>query len=540
MLGMNVFRIPTHWLPVLFFSVLLGMVVWIFCSGLVAFGNPAGLSDTQRSFLAVIMLSAGILFAGARTPYLLEGHLHHLVGPVVYDDTWHFQEINSLVNSLRYPAHFSLVPHSYFSFYYAPWMLIAALYLSFPVAGFTIKAAFAVGCAIYQILICLTLLNIAIARARSQRQLYWATYLVGCWAGLESFFSLLYYLRHDAWWLVAWETPIHFPTFGGGMVWAVHHLSAATALILCWFLWDGAKTRDWHVVALCSLLISFAFYGSVFVFLGAIPLGIFVVCLTIRDRWREVVAVACVSAVMIWPMLWLYLGKSSDVRFLFPFVASVHALFPVLSLSHAPVQHIGGRFISGIWPGFLLFLVFLCLNFLPYAFAVARYGRRLSLSSKIVVAIVTLFLISTYFIGFQEGDNYASRGYLVPILVLAWICAGLLPSIRSRKWIAALLLVGAFGSIHEAVQTYKRAIYISRVSYGGTHDGEILAINRDRRIRVVQSSAFGPKADRVYDVEKFVLGGKSSLVTADRQLECPGPRGPWRWQQIPDDPAGKD
>jgi hypothetical protein len=537
MLGMNVFRIYTHWLPVLFFAVLLVMSVGIFHSGFIASGNPAGLSDKQRSLLATIMLIAGFLFAGVRIPYLLEGHLHHLVGPVVYDDTWHFQEINSLVNSLRYPAHFSLVPHSYFSLYYAPWMLIAALYLAFPVAGFTIKAAFAVGCAVYQILICLTLLHIAIVRARSPRQLYWAIYLVDCWAGLESFFSLLYYLRHNAWWLVAWEMPIHFPTFGGGIVWAVHHLSAATALILCWFLWDGAKARNWSVIALCSILISFAFYGSVFVFLGAVPLGIVAVCLTIRDRWREVVAVACVSAVMIWPMLWLYLGKTSDVRFLLPFIGSIQALFPATGFSNASVQHGGNRFMNGMWSGFVLFLAFLCLNFLPYAIAVACYGKQLSQSARIFVVLISLFLISTYFIGFQEGDNYASRGYVVPILVLAWICAGLLPSIRNHKWIAVLLLLGAFGSIHEGVQVYKRAVYISRVSFGGKYDSEILAINRDRGIRVVRPNAWGPKADRIYDVEKFVAGGKATLVTADRQLECPGPRGPWRWQQVPDDPA---
>lgn len=532
MLAMNIFRLYTHWLPFLFFAWLLIVLFWVFRSRLIASGGPSWLPEKQQSWVAAATLAAGIVFACVRIPYLLEGHFHHLVGPVVYDDTWHFQEINSLVNSLRYPAHFSLAPQAYFSLYYAPWMLIAALYLAIPLAGFTVKVAFAVGCAIYQILICLTLLHIAMAKARNRVQLYWAVYLVGCWAGLESFFSLLYYLRRDAAWLIDSQTPVHFPIFAVGMMWAVHHLSAAVALILCWYIWDRAEPRSGHVALACALLIGFAFYGSVFVFLGALPLGIFAAWVTLRTRWKSTLAIAGLSALLIWPMLWLYLGKSSDVRFLFPFIASDHALFPAAGFA----VHSGARSLDGMWPSFLLFLVYLGLNFLPYAIAVTLYGRRLSMANRIFAVLAGAFLVSTFFLGFQEGDNYASRGYLVPIIVLAWICAGVLPSVRFRKWAAVLLLLGAFGSIHEVFQTYKHAVQISQVPCAGKYDSEILAINRNRKLRIVDAHLWS-NTNTIYNVEKFVAGGKTKLVTADRQLECLGPRGPWRWQQIPDPPG---
>lgn len=532
MLAMNVFRLYTHWLPFLFFACLLIIGFWIDRNRLIASDNSVQLTEKQRSLLTIGIVVAGILFACVRIPYLLEGHFHHLVGPVVYDDTWHFQEINSLVNSLRYPAHFSLVPQAYFSLYYASWMLMAALYLAVPLAGFTVKAAFAIGCAIYQISICLMLLHVAMAKARNRVQLYWAVYLVGCWAGLESIFSLLYYLRRDASWLVDSQMPIHFPIFANGMIWAVHHLSAAAALILCWYIWDRAESRSGPTTFACALLIGFAFYGSVFVFLGAIPLAIFAAWVTLRTRWKSTLAIAGLSVLLIWPMLWLYLGKSSDVRFLFPFIANIHALFPAAGLT----AHNGAESFSGMGSGFILFLVYLGLNFLPYAIAMALYGWRLSMTNRIFSVLASAFLVSTFFLGFQEGDNYASRGYLVPIIVLAWICAGVLPSIRFRKWAAVLLLLGAFGSIHEVFQTYKHAIQISRVPCAGKYDSEILAINRNRKLRIVDAHAWR-NTNLIYNVEKFVAGGKAKLVTADRQLECPGPRGPWSWQQIPDPPG---
>jgi hypothetical protein len=540
MLLMNVARLKTAWLPVVFFGFFAIAALLAFRSHLVPSIQTSYLSIVQRRRLTLLVLSIVVLLAATRLPYLLEGHLHHLVGPVVYDDTWHFQEINSLAHSAQYPAHCSLIPTRYFSLYYAPWMMIVAIYLAIPVHGFTIKAAFAIGCAIYQFLLCMTLLYIGTSRAKSRKQLYWAIYLIACWAGTESFFSAMYYLRRNPAWLLAADTPIHFPSLLTGILWAPHHATAAVAIVLCWHIWDKAEIKCWTLMAVCSVLLAFAFYSSIFVFLGALPFAAYYFLRTARTNYKGLLIVACTSSALIWPLLWLYLGKSQDVRFQFPFIQSVQDLFPYFAI---------GQFISahpmlasicaighGMVAGFLVFLLFIVLTFLLHSIALTLYGSELSPDNVILAVIAILFLVSTYFVGFPEGDNYASRGYMIPILVLGWLCAQILPEIRPKAWIVFGLLIGSFGLVHEGVSTYRHALYIARTPLDPPYGSAILAINQDRQTSTLASSmlrqALNNDPDVIYSVEKFVEGGKSNLVVADRQLECLGPHGPWQWQRL--------
>jgi hypothetical protein len=538
---MNVARVHTYWLPFVFFGLFGTAVFFLFHKPLVTSIEPTYLSITQRRRLTLLVLSVTVLMAAARLPYLLEGHLHHLVGSVVYDDTWHFQEINSLAHSAQYPAHCSLIPTRYFSLYYAPWMMIVAIYLAIPLHGFTIKAAFAVGCAIYQFLLCMTLLYVGIARGQSRKQLYWAIYLIACWAGMESFVAAMYYLRRSPSWLLVSETPIHFPSLLTGILWAPHHATAAVAVILCWHIWGTAQERGWSLIAVCSVLLAYAFYSSVFVFLGAVPFAAYFLLRTARANYKGLLIVTCASSALIWPLLWIYLGKSQDVRFLFPFVKGINDLFPYLASAQFTAVHPGlasvfGMF-QGIGVGFFIFLVFVFFNFLLHAIALISDGKNLSLENIVLASLAILFIVSTYFIGFPEGDNYASRGYLIPIIVLGWICAGILPEVRPRPWIAFGLLLGAFGLLHEGFTTAKHAVYTARTPLNAQYGESILAMNQDRRTSTIPSrvfsKAFTDDPDLIYSVEKFVEGGKSHLVVADRQLECLGPHGPWQWQQLP-------
>ncbi len=542
---MNVACLNTRWLPVLFFGLFGTIAFWIFHNRTVPSIHPAYLSIAQQRRLALLVLFAAFLLAAARLPYLMEGHLHHLVGPVVYDDTWHFQEINSLVHSVRYPAQCSLVPNRYFSLYYAPWMMIAAIYLAVPLHGFTVKAAFAVGCAIYQFLLCLTLLYVGTARGRSRKHLYWAIYLIACWAGMESFFSGMYYLRRNPGWLLVSETPIHFPPLLTGILWAPHHAAATVALVLCWHVWDRTQDKHWPSVLQCSVLLAFAFYSSVFVFLGALPFAAYYLLRTARANYKAILGVTCLAAVLIWPLLWIYLGKTQDVRFVFPFIKGIDELFPYLASPQFTSMHPALSSVIGIFHGmaaaFFVFLVFIFFNFLLHAIALMFEGKNLSLDNIALASIAIGFIVSTYFIGFPEGDNYASRGYIIPIIVLGWICAGTLPEIRPRQWIAFGLLLGAFGLLHEGFSTCKHAMYIARTPLNARYGGPILAMNQDRHTRTASSSVIGAALaadpDLIYYVEKFVEGGKGRLVVADRQLECLGPHGPWKWQRLPPGPG---
>ena len=545
MLVMNVARLNTTWLPFIFFAIFGIAATTVVRSRLVLPIRLTYLAPAQCRRLVWLALLITALLAAARLPYLLEGHLHHLVGAVLYDDTWHFQEINSLAHSAQYPAHCSLIPSRYFSLYYAPWMMIVAIYLAIPLHGFTIKAAFAIGCAIYQFLLCMTLLYLGISRARSRKQLYWAIYLVVLWAGTESFFSAMYYLRRSSAWLLASETPIHFPPLLTGILWAPHHATAAVALLLSWHLWDTADKKNWARLAVCSALLAFAFYSSVFVCMGALPFAVFYFLRTARAESKSLLLLTGVSALLIWPLLWLYLGKSHDVRFLFPFVKGVDDLFPAYNasqfMSAHPLLSSACASCPQMVTGFLVFLLFIASSFLLHAIALAFYGKKLSRENGVLAAIAILFIVSTYFVGFPEGDNYASRGYIIPILVLGWICAEILPEVQPKAWIVAGLLLGSFGLIHEGFSTFKHAINIAQRPVSTGYDTSIMAMNQDRHTSTAASSvlskAFTENPDLIYSVEKFVEGGKTHLVVADRQLECLGPQGPWRWQQSrPDRP----
>ena len=220
-----------------------------------------------------------------------------------------------------------------------------------------------------------------------------------------------------------------------------------------------------------------------------------------------------------------------EINDLFPYVASLQftSMHPVLS-------SVIGSF-HGMAAGFIVFILFVSFNFLLHAVALVLYGRNLSWDNIALASVAILFIVSTYFIGFPEGDNYASRGYMVPILVLGWICAGILPEIRPKPWIAFGLILGTFGLLHEGFSTYKHAIYIARTPLDPRYGRSIVNMNQDRNTRTVSSSlissALVDDPDLIYYIEKFVAGGKSHLVVADRQLECLGPHGPWQWQQLP-------
>jgi hypothetical protein len=419
------------------------------------------------------------------------------------------------------------MPDRYFSLYYAPWMLISALYLALPVDGFTIKAAFAVGYAIYEVLLCLTLLHLGLCRACSRKQLCWAIYLIGCWTGISSLAALLHPLQGYSWaWTLALGMPLMFSNFVVSAIWVVHHLSAAVALLLCWHLWDTSDKRSWQTIIYCSLLICYAIYASVFIFLGALPLGIFVVLLAMREHWRPLAKIACLSGIMAWPMVWLYLGKSSATKFVFPLVTHVQ----IVSRHHPGLSHLS----VGIWLGLCIYLALLCINFLPQFLALAIYRKSLTWQNKILSCLILAFLVSTYFIGFSNANNYAIRGSIVPFMVLGWICAGLLPKIKPTSILFFVLLLGAFGSLQETIWTYNQERLTTQSLPAGTFSSTLLAINQNRHVPVVPRSqlaaALQSDPSSIYSVERFVPGGKSPVIAADLELECRGPYGIWNWE----------
>jgi len=528
MLLMNTLRLYTHWLPVIFFLAFAAGVTWMFRTSLIPVIRPDYLSNREQRMLLLAIIAFFALLAGLRLPYVLEGAFHHLVGPVVYDDTWHFPEISSLVNSIRYPAQYSLMPGQYFSLYYAPWMMIAAMYLAIPLHGFTIKVAFAIGCAIYQVLVGLTLLYVGLSRAKSRRHFYWALYLIGCWAGIASLFALVVPFQHNSFWMACFGMRIELFNYFVLSTWAVHHLSAAGAAILCWYIWDRVEKKDGNTVLCCSLLIGYVFYSSIFVFISALPIGILMLAYSWQKSGKAALATACLSGALIWPIAWIYLGKPHKIGFQIPFIASIQ----FTSRRFPFVTAISG----GIWFGFALFLILLCCNFFPHLLALISRGKELDRKNRILVALSIGFVLSSYFVGFPEGNSYASRGSVIPLIILGWICADLLPAIRLRGWLAAALVLGALGSVQELGWAYSQTVQSARTLWGGDYSEAMLTINQSRGTRTASApevyAAISSDRDMIYYVEKFVPGGKHVLFTPDYELASSGPHGPWRWQKV--------
>lgn len=529
MLLMNTLRLYTHWLPVIFFLALATGVIWIFRSSLIPVSAPDYLSDREQRLLLAVVVGFFVLLAGLRLPYVVEGAFHHLVGPVVYDDTWHFPEVSSLVNSIRYPAQYSLKPGQYFSLYYAPWMLIAAMYLSIPLHGFTIKVAFAIGCAIYQVLVGLTLLYVGLSRAKSRRHFYWALYLIGCWAGIASLFAVIVPFQHNSFWMACFGMRIELFNYFVLSIWAAHHLSAVGAAILCWQIWDRADDKGRQVVVVCSLLASYVFFSSIFVFISALPMGILVLGYSLRRNRKAVLGLACLSGALVWPITWIYLGKPHRIGFHIPFITTIQFTsqrFPFVSA-------ISG----GMWFGFALFLILLSCNFFPHFFALISRGKELDWRKRALVVLAIGFVFSTYFVGFPEGNSYASRGSVIPLIVLGWICADLLPSVRPRAWLMAVLVLGALGSVQELTWAYSQTVRSGHTVWGKKYSEAMLKINQSRDGRTASSpevyAAISSNGDMIYYIEKFVPGGKHVLFTPDYELASSGPHGLWGWQELP-------
>jgi len=231
MLLMNILGLPTALVPFLFLACLLSGYFLLYRFGIFDKQVSGSLStDTLVRVVFFVVLAAGI-FSCTRLHYLLESPIHRVLPPIC-DDAWHIQEVNSLVNALRYPVQSSFNPTNYLSFYYAPWMLTAALYRGIPLPFFTIKVALAVTNAIYLLLFFLSLVAILARTCISRRHFYWVLYFAGLWSGLEGVFAVLHPLGQHGFWMTRFGLFLALPNFAMLTIWAIHHLAAAVALLL--------------------------------------------------------------------------------------------------------------------------------------------------------------------------------------------------------------------------------------------------------------------------------------------------------------------
>jgi len=534
-LFMNTLRLPSYALPWVFVAAFGAVTSWVYRSGGLPNRPPELLSALETSWLVGGLLLLALIYSGVRLHYALEMPLHHLVN-FIGDDSGHVQEINSLANSARYPAQSSFDPSMYFSMYYAPWMLAAAIYRAIPVPGFTIKTALFLCNTVYLFLIPMTLADIAMRLARTRGHFYWACYWIVCWSGIEGLVALVHPLRHNGWWMTAFGLDIQFSNYSIVCIWVILHLSAAIALVVSWYLWrDRLQPQRAFNVAVCSLLAAYAFYSSIFVCLGALPIALVVLIGSRGMQARLGAAISAVSSALAAPLLWLHTRKPVGVGFLIP-------------LWHPRWIHFGSIFHEwpnlrfGPWKEFAVFLALLVASFpfVPWALSVISASReRISKTDKALVVVTVAFLISTYFVGFSVNGNYAMRGAIVPIIVLAWICSRNLPPIKLSAGVIAILVVGSLGSAQEIAFNYNKEIRaITEPPLQSINTGEILRVNQDRHSGAVNSSEIDPKLRRsreaLFHLEKLPSEVVEPVNQVDRGLENFGPCGPWEWQQNPE------
>jgi hypothetical protein len=484
------------------------------------------LSPAYVRRLICAAIAFGGLCAAVRWAYVAEP-FRHQISAAVGDDLWHIQELNSLVNSPRYPAGSSFVPANYLSFYYASWMPAVALYFALPFHFFTLSTALFAVNALYDLLLPLTLLGIALPLAKSRRQMNWAIYLVALWSGVQSLYSVQQPFHDDSWPLRdLFGLNLQFSNFATLMIWVIHHLCSAVALLLADSIWRGG--REFRRVAFCSVLLAFSVNSSAFVVLGAAPLLLF---LLIRESRREMwPAVACLglAGALAAPLLWIYLRKPEGIGFQMPLHHGHWMHLPNwLALPAIDWRH-------GFASGLALFLILLIVQFFFVPWFIARGWGVLTRSDRALSAISVAYLLSTYCVGFTGANNYCMRGAIVPTIVLCWIASAHLPHPGSIAGI--FLIAGSIGTWQTLEYQLVRsaALYLKPPPYLADSSA-LLTLNQDRsRTTIDLATVPGVRcypAELPYYVQKMPLEPWPVVTQPDKELQTLGPAGPWSWQR---------
>lgn len=523
MLAMNCLGLKPAATPWLFFPLL---AMFLLTARELFAGEQSLVPAGQLRQLILIAVAFGGVCAAMRWAYLIEP-VRHQVATAVGDDLWHIQEINSLVNSLAYPARSSFTPANYLSFYYAPWEPAVAIYFALPSRMVTLSTVLFAVNAIYDLLLPLTLLGIAIPMARTRTQISWAVYLVGLWSGVQSLYSIRHPFRDDSWPLRdLFGLNLQFSNLATLMIWVIHHLCAAVALLLAFALWRSVTGP--RRVLLCAVLVAFSIYSSAFVCLGALPFLLLVAFGELRKRAAPVVLCLGLAGLLVAPMLWMFLRKPDGISFQMPLRHSQWMQLQQWLVLPAMSWH------YTYWFGFVLFVGLLAAQFffVPWLFA-ARW-RAMSRNEQVLASISVAYLVSTFFVGFTGANNYCMRGSIVPVFVLSWIASAHLP--RPNTAVGILLVAGSMGTWQTFEYQLLRsvALYFKPPPYL-VESKALLETNQDRSrtsgdLMAVPGVRQYP-GQLPYYVHKLPLDPWPLQVPPDRELQTLGPAGPWSWQR---------
>jgi hypothetical protein len=387
---MNFFEIETKYISPLYLFCALAVTALLFNR----IPEPPALARRVH----ILCLAFGIILFLPRFPYLIEGLLGYSVN-MYGDDSQHLQMMSSLAHTPAFPPKSTFDNSRFLSYYYAPWMLGAAIYASGIVS--TVKEALGLSVLVYCTLFSYAAVygsRIALKDARLQTIFLVLAILFG---GFDFFYwlsNLTVIPQHSEWWALEFGFTIQYSNFFTLVLWVQQHLLAAVAILYALLL---ATSRGAPLRILAGVLLLSGFFSSPFVCLGGIPLfGWYFIQARLLTSLTIIVPTFLVLSVPLW---WIFLGKAAPVGF---------KLFGPLSpfwMEHKKAA-------------FLVFLLIVTLELFPLLAASSVSITRDRKPSRAILLLLTgLFLLSTFFFEFSLGSNYAMRGSIVPILTLTYL-----------------------------------------------------------------------------------------------------------------------
>ncbi|MDR3518121.1 MAG: hypothetical protein P4M00_20160 [Azospirillaceae bacterium] len=452
-----------------------------------------------------IALCVGSILMIPRLQYLFEQQIGISLNVVCWDDWWHIQEMASIVYSEYFPPRSTFRPDDFLSFYYAPWLFGAAIFLAGPLA--TIKQALFINVAYLSLLIGYGIVYAGHAMFREdaarRRMLVGVIILYGGGVAYYSMLRRVYHVLttghlpadHPPWQAAPFGFNIHFENLFSSGFWAPHHVSAVVAIFFAAY----CLSREMNAAAraVCGITLALAAFSSVFVTIGALPLLVWLV-LRHRVPVNALLAVFGATAIIAAPLIWMYLCREGSGFIAFGALRGVWQRHP------------------GV--GFPAFIAALILMFLPIVVAIGL-ARKEPPAPWSFLLVCLPYLISTYFIAYSGANNYAMRGGLVPVCAMLYfsvpglirLCSLqigwkllMLPFFMGGLWQIVAFSTNAWQQYHK-VSPFQAQALAANLRHGVAPDAAVL-------------QAAGGVPHGWYLLETNKPAGKAALISPDREL----------------------
>lgn len=388
---MNFFETSAKYVSIFYFGSLAFTLYLIWRSG-VCFPQ---LKKTQHVFCVLF----GLVIFLPRAPYLIEGLLGYSVNPVG-DDILHVQEMASIIHTQSFPPRSTLDDRMYLSYYYAPWMLGAALYWTGLLS--TVKQALGATVLIYSIFVCYFGVYAAEILFAERKVKNWFAALCFLYGG----FDFVYWVSglnltptHSEWWATEFGFGLQYSNFFTLALWVQQHLLSALAIFYGLHVLSVSKTTTGQ--ALAGIFLVSALFSSVFTTIGA---ALILAWFIFRFRLVRCIPVITLTSLLLSaPLLWMFMAKSAGVGF-------------------QPFGELNNFWIDHKRAAFIVFLLVISLELMPLL-AGAFYSSRNDRSRLWLFTSASLYLLSTFFFAFSGANNFAMRGAIVPTFTLAYLSA---------------------------------------------------------------------------------------------------------------------